>query len=116
MPASKIGAESRCKFSPWRPDWHIRATFGSRVRHERSGATQKSGPKKTKHRKSEVLLILRNARRFQQSSKSSGHPSALQPGAKSESLREEMEEAATRMEICRVRLAGPRGTVSRVLP
>uniref|UniRef100_A0A669BYW7 Rho GTPase activating protein 44 n=1 Tax=Oreochromis niloticus TaxID=8128 RepID=A0A669BYW7_ORENI len=30
------------------------------------------------------------------------HPSTLQPGAKSESLREEMEETANRMEICRV--------------
>lgn len=40
--------------------------------------------------------------RYQQSSKSSSHPSTLQPGAKSESLREEMEEAANRMEICRV--------------
>lgn len=42
------------------------------------------------------------AHRFHQSSKSSSHPSTLQPGAKSESLREEMEEAANRMEICRV--------------
>lgn len=41
--------------------------------------------------------------RYQQSSKSSSHPSSLQPGTKSESLREEMEEAANRMEICRVR-------------
>lgn len=40
--------------------------------------------------------------RYQQSSKSSSHPSTLQPGAKSESLREEMEETANRMEICRV--------------
>uniref|UniRef100_A0A8C5E0E6 Rho GTPase-activating protein 44 n=1 Tax=Gouania willdenowi TaxID=441366 RepID=A0A8C5E0E6_GOUWI len=33
------------------------------------------------------------------------HPSTLQPGAKSESLREEMEETATRMEICRDQLS-----------
>uniref|UniRef100_A0A7N8YDW4 Rho GTPase-activating protein 44-like n=1 Tax=Mastacembelus armatus TaxID=205130 RepID=A0A7N8YDW4_9TELE len=35
------------------------------------------------------------------------HPSTLQPGAKSESLREEMEEAANRMEICRVSSQSP---------
>lgn len=48
------------------------------------------------------VFLLPCAHRFQQSSKSSSHPSTLQPGAKSESLREEMEEAANRMEICRV--------------
>uniref|UniRef100_A0A674P3F4 Rho GTPase-activating protein 44 n=1 Tax=Takifugu rubripes TaxID=31033 RepID=A0A674P3F4_TAKRU len=42
---------------------------------------------------------------LQQSSKSSSHPSSLQPGTKSESLREEMEEAANRMEICRDQLS-----------
>ncbi|KAG7250435.1 hypothetical protein CRUP_007188 [Coryphaenoides rupestris] len=42
---------------------------------------------------------------YHQSSKSSSHPSTLQPGAKSESLREEMEEAANRMEICRDQLS-----------
>lgn len=47
-------------------------------------------------------LFIPRAHRYQQSSKSSSHPSTLQPGAKSESLREEMEEAANRMEICRV--------------
>ncbi|KAJ0001327.1 hypothetical protein NQD34_006347 [Periophthalmus magnuspinnatus] len=53
-----------------------------------------------------LVLDMDSARtRFQQSSKSSSHPSTLQPGAKSESLREEMEEAATRMEICRDQLS-----------
>lgn len=41
--------------------------------------------------------------RFYQSTKSSGLSSNLQPtGAKADHLREEMEEAANRMEICRV--------------
>ncbi|KAJ4932530.1 hypothetical protein JOQ06_010948, partial [Pogonophryne albipinna] len=49
-----------------------------------------------------LVLDMDSARtRFHQSSKSSSHPSTLQPGAKAESLREEMEEAANRMEICR---------------
>uniref|UniRef100_A0A3B5A1G0 Rho GTPase-activating protein 44 n=1 Tax=Stegastes partitus TaxID=144197 RepID=A0A3B5A1G0_9TELE len=53
-----------------------------------------------------LVLDMDSARtRFQQSSKSSSHPSTLQPGAKSESLREEMEEAANRMEICRDQLS-----------
>ncbi|XP_052362554.1 rho GTPase-activating protein 44-like [Oncorhynchus keta] len=44
--------------------------------------------------------------RFHQSSKSSSHPSNLQAGgAKGEALREEMEEAANRMEICRDQLS-----------
>lgn len=44
-------------------------------------------------------------RRYYQSSKSSGLSSNLQPsGAKADHLREEMEEAANRMEICRVSL------------
>lgn len=43
--------------------------------------------------------------RWQQSAKSSGLSSNLQPaGAKADALREEMEEAANRMEICRVPL------------
>ncbi len=49
-----------------------------------------------------LFFFFPHAHRYQQSSKSSSHPSTLQPGAKSESLREEMEEAANRMEICRV--------------
>ncbi|XP_053194402.1 rho GTPase-activating protein 44 isoform X2 [Scomber japonicus] len=53
-----------------------------------------------------LVLDMDSARtRFQQSSKSSSHPSTLQPGAKSESLREEMEETANRMEICRDQLS-----------
>ncbi|CAJ1075180.1 rho GTPase-activating protein 44 isoform X3 [Xyrichtys novacula] len=53
-----------------------------------------------------LVLDMDSARtRFQQSSKSSSHPSTLQPGAKSESLREEMEESANRMEICRDQLS-----------
>ncbi|XP_028267379.1 rho GTPase-activating protein 44 isoform X2 [Parambassis ranga] len=53
-----------------------------------------------------LVLDMDSARtRFQQSSKSSSHPSTLQTGAKSESLREEMEETANRMEICRDQLS-----------
>nr|XP_057905652.1 rho GTPase-activating protein 44 isoform X6 [Doryrhamphus excisus] len=53
-----------------------------------------------------LVLDMDSARaRYQQSSKSSSHPSNLQPGTKTESLREEMEEAATRMEICRDQLS-----------
>uniref|UniRef100_H2TNF9 Rho GTPase-activating protein 44 n=1 Tax=Takifugu rubripes TaxID=31033 RepID=H2TNF9_TAKRU len=53
-----------------------------------------------------LVLDMDSARtRYQQSSKSSSHPSSLQPGTKSESLREEMEEAANRMEICRDQLS-----------
>uniref|UniRef100_UPI0037E86FF4 rho GTPase-activating protein 44 isoform X3 n=1 Tax=Semicossyphus pulcher TaxID=241346 RepID=UPI0037E86FF4 len=53
-----------------------------------------------------LVLDMDSARtRFHQSSKSSSHPSTLQPGAKAESLREEMEEAANRMEICRDQLS-----------
>uniref|UniRef100_A0A8C9TMR7 Rho GTPase-activating protein 44 n=1 Tax=Scleropages formosus TaxID=113540 RepID=A0A8C9TMR7_SCLFO len=53
-----------------------------------------------------LVLDMDSARtRWQQSSKSSGHPGNLQPGgAKADALREEMEEAANRMEICRVSL------------
>uniref|UniRef100_A0A4W5R8S1 Rho GTPase activating protein 44 n=1 Tax=Hucho hucho TaxID=62062 RepID=A0A4W5R8S1_9TELE len=51
-----------------------------------------------------LVLDMDSARtRFHQSSKSSSQPSNLQAGgAKGEALREEMEEAANRMEICRV--------------
>ncbi|KAM6905634.1 rho GTPase-activating protein 44 isoform 3-T3 [Xenentodon cancila] len=53
-----------------------------------------------------LVLDMDSARtRYQQSSKSSSHPSTLQPGTKSESLREEMEETANRMEICRDQLS-----------
>lgn len=51
--------------------------------------------------------------RWQQSAKSSGLASNLQPsGAKADALREEMEEAANRVEICRV-LGGPGGSLGR---
>lgn len=56
----------------------------------------------SEHKVMPALSVFCCVCRFQQSSKSSSHPSTLQPGAKSESLREEMEEAANRMEICRV--------------
>ncbi|XP_047215975.1 rho GTPase-activating protein 44-like isoform X5 [Girardinichthys multiradiatus] len=53
-----------------------------------------------------LVLDMDSARtRYQQASKSSSHPSTMQPGAKSESLREEMEETANRMEICRDQLS-----------
>ncbi|XP_066497671.1 rho GTPase-activating protein 44 isoform X4 [Hoplias malabaricus] len=54
-----------------------------------------------------LVLDMDSARtRWQQSSKSSSHPSNLQPsGAKADSLREEMEETANRMEICRDQLS-----------
>uniref|UniRef100_A0AAY4BJH0 Rho GTPase-activating protein 44 n=1 Tax=Denticeps clupeoides TaxID=299321 RepID=A0AAY4BJH0_9TELE len=54
-----------------------------------------------------LVLDMDSARtRWQQSSKSSSHPSNMQPGgAKADALREEMEEAANRMEICRDQLS-----------
>ncbi|KAL0993538.1 hypothetical protein UPYG_G00109390 [Umbra pygmaea] len=54
-----------------------------------------------------LVLDMDSARaRFHQSSKSCSHPSNLQAGgAKGEALREEMEEAANRMEICRDQLS-----------
>ncbi|XP_062874570.1 rho GTPase-activating protein 44 isoform X4 [Trichomycterus rosablanca] len=54
-----------------------------------------------------LVLDMDSARtRWQQSCKSSSHPSNLQPvGAKADSLREEMEETANRMEICRDQLS-----------
>uniref|UniRef100_A0A8C1MZS4 Rho GTPase-activating protein 44 n=1 Tax=Cyprinus carpio TaxID=7962 RepID=A0A8C1MZS4_CYPCA len=54
-----------------------------------------------------LVLDMDSARtRWQQSSKSSSHPSNVQQGgAKSDSLREEMEETANRMEICRDQLS-----------
>ncbi|XP_062421975.1 rho GTPase-activating protein 44 isoform X4 [Pungitius pungitius] len=61
--------------------------------------------KQRKHLAKLVLDMDSSRTRFHQSSKSSSHPSTLQPGAKSESLREEMEEAANRMEICRDQLS-----------
>lgn len=53
-------------------------------------------------------LFLLFSIRWQQTSKSSGLSSGLQPaGAKADALREEMEEAANRVEICRVPLPPP---------
>ncbi|XP_047657062.1 rho GTPase-activating protein 44 isoform X11 [Tachysurus fulvidraco] len=54
-----------------------------------------------------LVLDMDSARtRWQQSCKSSSHPSNLAPaGAKADSLREEMEETANRMEICRDQLS-----------
>ncbi|XP_072312942.1 rho GTPase-activating protein 44-like isoform X7 [Eucyclogobius newberryi] len=54
-----------------------------------------------------LVLDMDSARtRFYQSSKSSGLSSNMQPtGAKADHLREEMEEAANRMEICRDQLS-----------
>ncbi|KAM8888951.1 rho GTPase-activating protein 44-like [Synchiropus picturatus] len=54
-----------------------------------------------------LVLDMDSARtRYYQSSKSSGLSSNLQPsGAKADHLREEMEEAANRMEICRDQLS-----------
>ncbi|XP_041076765.1 rho GTPase-activating protein 44-like isoform X5 [Polyodon spathula] len=54
-----------------------------------------------------LVLDMDSARtRWQQSSKSSGMASNLQPsGAKADALREEMEEAANRVDICRDQLS-----------
>ncbi|XP_046721500.1 rho GTPase-activating protein 44 isoform X3 [Silurus meridionalis] len=54
-----------------------------------------------------LVLDMDSARtRWQQSCKSSSHPSNLTPGgAKADALREEMEETANRMEICRDQLS-----------
>lgn len=50
------------------------------------------------------MTALHSLHRWQQSAKSSGLAGNLQPsGAKADALREEMEEAANRVEICRVR-------------
>uniref|UniRef100_A0A3Q2YK13 Rho GTPase-activating protein 44 n=1 Tax=Hippocampus comes TaxID=109280 RepID=A0A3Q2YK13_HIPCM len=53
-----------------------------------------------------LVLDMDSARTYYQSSKSSGLSGNLQPsGAKADHLREEMEEAANRMEICRDQLS-----------
>ncbi|XP_058269770.1 rho GTPase-activating protein 44 isoform X15 [Hemibagrus wyckioides] len=54
-----------------------------------------------------LVLDMDSARtRWQQSCKSSSHPTNLPPaGAKADALREEMEETANRMEICRDQLS-----------
>ncbi|XP_075702573.1 rho GTPase-activating protein 44 isoform X5 [Rhinoderma darwinii] len=62
--------------------------------------------KQRKHLAKLVLDMDSSRARWQQSAKSSGISSNLQPsGAKAESLREEMEEAANRVEICRDQLS-----------
>ncbi|KAM4030329.1 rho GTPase-activating protein 44 isoform 6-T6 [Anomaloglossus baeobatrachus] len=59
--------------------------------------------KQRKHLAKLVLDMDSSRARWQQSAKSSGISSNLQPsGAKADALREEMEEAANRVEICRV--------------
>ncbi|KAJ8251406.1 hypothetical protein GJAV_G00221000 [Gymnothorax javanicus] len=62
--------------------------------------------KQRRHLAKLVLDMDSTRTRWQQSSKSSSHPSNQQQGgAKSDHLREEMEEAANRMEICRDQLS-----------
>nr|XP_033817686.1 rho GTPase-activating protein 44 isoform X3 [Geotrypetes seraphini] len=62
--------------------------------------------KQRKHLAKLVLDMDSSRARFQQSAKSSGLSSNLQPaGAKADALREEMEEAANRVEICRDQLS-----------
>ncbi|XP_030889294.1 rho GTPase-activating protein 44, partial [Leptonychotes weddellii] len=59
--------------------------------------------KQRKHLAKLVLDMDSSRTRWQQTSKSSGLSGGLQPvGAKADALREEMEEAANRVEICRV--------------
>ncbi|XP_060620487.2 rho GTPase-activating protein 44 isoform X5 [Anolis sagrei] len=62
--------------------------------------------KQRKHLAKLVLDMDSSKTRWQQSAKSSGLSSNLQPtGAKADALREEMEEAANRVEICRDQLS-----------
>ncbi|XP_013911201.1 PREDICTED: rho GTPase-activating protein 44 isoform X9 [Thamnophis sirtalis] len=62
--------------------------------------------KQRKHLAKLVLDMDSSRTRWQQSAKSSGLSSNLQPsGAKADALREEMEEAANRVEICRDQLS-----------
>ncbi|XP_041434476.1 rho GTPase-activating protein 44 isoform X6 [Xenopus laevis] len=62
--------------------------------------------KQRKHLAKLVLDMDSSRARWQQSAKSSGISSNLQPsGAKADALREEMEEAANRVEICRDQLS-----------
>lgn len=62
--------------------------------------------KQRKHLAKLVLDMDSSRTRWQQTSKSSGLSSSLQPaGAKADALREEMEEAANRVEICRDQLS-----------
>ncbi|XP_058904508.1 rho GTPase-activating protein 44 isoform X1 [Kogia breviceps] len=62
--------------------------------------------KQRKHLAKLVLDMDSSRTRWQQTSKSSGLSSSLQPaGAKADALREEMEESANRVEICRDQLS-----------
>ncbi|XP_049632794.1 rho GTPase-activating protein 44 isoform X3 [Suncus etruscus] len=62
--------------------------------------------KQRKHLAKLVLDMDSSRTRWQQTSKSSGLSSSIQPtGAKADALREEMEEAANRVEICRDQLS-----------
>ncbi|NWI11038.1 RHG44 protein, partial [Crypturellus soui] len=62
--------------------------------------------KQRKHLAKLVLDMDSSRTRWQQSAKSSGSSTNLQPlGAKADALREEMEEAANRVEICRDQLS-----------
>ncbi|XP_034845522.1 rho GTPase-activating protein 44 isoform X3 [Mirounga leonina] len=62
--------------------------------------------KQRKHLAKLVLDMDSSRTRWQQTSKSSGLSGGLQPvGAKADALREEMEEAANRVEICRDQLS-----------
>ncbi|XP_069883032.1 rho GTPase-activating protein 44 isoform X4 [Dipodomys merriami] len=62
--------------------------------------------KQRKHLAKLVLDMDSSRTRWQQTSKSTGLSSSLQPaGAKADALREEMEEAANRVEICRDQLS-----------
>ncbi|XP_019398297.1 PREDICTED: rho GTPase-activating protein 44 isoform X7 [Crocodylus porosus] len=67
--------------------------------------------KQRKHLAKLVLDMDSSRTRWQQSAKSSGLSSNLQPsGAKADALREEMEEAANRVEICRTNKGHIQGT------
>ncbi|XP_006267347.2 rho GTPase-activating protein 44 isoform X11 [Alligator mississippiensis] len=67
--------------------------------------------KQRKHLAKLVLDMDSSRTRWQQSAKSSGLSSNLQPsGAKADALREEMEEAANRVEICRANKGHIQGT------
>ncbi|XP_041818399.1 rho GTPase-activating protein 44-like isoform X2 [Chelmon rostratus] len=74
--------------------------------HHRASVEIPNIQKQRKHL-AKLVLDMDSARtRYYQSTKSSGLSSNLQPtGAKADHLREEMEEAANRMEICRDQLS-----------
>ncbi|MEQ2257051.1 Rho GTPase-activating protein 44, partial [Ilyodon furcidens] len=80
--------------------------FSSNIKQLFALSSQVEIPNIQKQRKhlAKLVLDMDSARtRYYQSNKSSGLSTNLQPtGAKADHLREEMEEAANRMEICRV--------------